>query len=83
MPNLTLSIPSEMHEKMSKHKEIRWSEVARRAIFEKLIILENLDKIASKSKMTMNDVMSFDRLIKKKMRSHFDELLNEKKVKEV
>ena len=30
--NLTLSIPDELHEKMRKMSDVRWSEVARRAI---------------------------------------------------
>ncbi|MFA4701940.1 hypothetical protein [Pyrococcus kukulkanii] len=41
MPNITLSIPQEIYEKMKKHKEIRWSEVARRAIVE---YLEKIEK---------------------------------------
>ncbi len=34
MTNITLSIPNEVHFKMKMHKEIRWSEVVRRAITE-------------------------------------------------
>ncbi|WP_457753365.1 hypothetical protein [Thermococcus sp.] len=40
MPNITLSIPPEIYEKMKKHKEVRWSEVARKAIIEYLEKLE-------------------------------------------
>jgi hypothetical protein len=32
MTNVTLSIPNEVYVKMKAHKEIRWSEVVRRAI---------------------------------------------------
>ena len=32
MTNITLSIPTDVHFKMKTHKEIRWSEVVRRAI---------------------------------------------------
>ncbi len=32
MANITLAIPDGLHEKMKKMKEIRWSEIARRAI---------------------------------------------------
>ncbi len=32
MTNITLSLPDEVHDKMKMHKEIRWSEVVRRAI---------------------------------------------------
>ncbi|RLE52314.1 MAG: hypothetical protein DRJ33_04105 [Candidatus Methanomethylicota archaeon] len=41
MPNITLSIPKEVYEKMKKYKEVKWSEVARRAIVE---YLEKLEK---------------------------------------
>jgi predicted CopG family antitoxin len=56
MPNLTLSIPEELHEKMKKHSEIRWSEVVRKTISGKVELLEVMDKIASKSKLTKKDV---------------------------
>ena len=55
MPNLTLSIPEELHEKMKKHSEIRWSEVVRKTISGKVELLEVMDKIASKSKLTKKD----------------------------
>ena len=34
MTNITLSIPDEVYARMKLHKEIRWSEVVRRAIIE-------------------------------------------------
>jgi len=40
MTNITLSIPNEVHFKMKMHKEIRWSEVVRRAITEFIEKLE-------------------------------------------
>ena len=56
MPNVTLSIPEELHEKMKKHSEIRWSEVVRKSIAQKISDLEIMDRIASKSKLTQADV---------------------------
>jgi hypothetical protein len=32
MTNMTISIPSELFEKMKKHAEIKWSEVVRKSI---------------------------------------------------
>jgi hypothetical protein len=32
MTNMTISIPSELCEKMKKHAEIKWSEVVRKSI---------------------------------------------------
>ena len=33
---MTLAIPKELHEKMKKHKEIKWTEIARQAIEKKI-----------------------------------------------
>ncbi|KUH34425.1 hypothetical protein APY94_01980 [Thermococcus celericrescens] len=48
MPTMTLSIPPELYRKMKKHPEIKWSEVARKAIAEYLSELEN-----SRTEMSM------------------------------
>ncbi len=40
MPNVTLSVPEELYQKMKKRSDIRWSEVARRAIVDQLERLE-------------------------------------------
>lgn len=77
MPNITLSVPENLHELMKKHRQIRWSEVARRAIEFEARKMELVEKIASKSKLTMNDVMKLDSKVKKRMREHFDVLTNE------
>lgn len=41
MVHITLSIPDEVYEEMKKHPEIKWSEVARKSIVEKTILLRN------------------------------------------
>lgn len=56
MPNVTLAIPEALHRKMKKHTEIRWSEVVRKSISEKIETLEIVERIASKSKLTQKDV---------------------------
>ena len=56
MPNLTLAIPKELHTKMKKHSEIRWSDVVRKSISQKIEDLEMMDKLVSKSKLTQKDV---------------------------
>ncbi|MFQ6052304.1 MAG: hypothetical protein ACE5K4_11530 [Candidatus Hydrothermarchaeota archaeon] len=40
MPNITLAIPEDIYRKMKKYKEIRWSEVVRRAIVEHIKKME-------------------------------------------
>ena len=44
---MTLSIPKELHEKMKAFSEIRWSEIARRAIEQRIDDLEVMNKIAA------------------------------------
>jgi len=64
MPNMTLSIPEEIHSIIKDHNEIRWSEIARRAITQEAKKLKLMDKIASKSKLSMKDVKEIDEKIK-------------------
>lgn len=56
MPNVTLAIPEDLHEKMKAHSEIRWSEVVRKSISEKIEDLEMIDKLTKKSRLTQKDV---------------------------
>lgn len=45
MGNMTLSIPDEMLKRMAGHSEYKWSEVARKAIQQKLDEVELLDDL--------------------------------------
>ena len=56
MPNITLSIPEKLHARMKRHSEIRWSEVVRKTISEKIETLEVMDRIAQKSRLTQKDI---------------------------
>jgi hypothetical protein len=64
MTNMTLSMPDDISREMKKFSEIKWSEVARKAIIEKLETLKLAEKIANKSKLTKKDVEEFSRKIK-------------------
>ena len=50
------SIPSDLHSKMKKHSDVRWSEVVRKVIPGKIEALEMMDKMTKKSKLTEKDV---------------------------
>lgn len=71
MTNITLAIPNDLHERMRKHSEIRWSEVVRKSIEQKVQLLEVMDRIAQKSKLTKDDVDELSHKIKKEA---FEEL---------
>jgi len=63
MANITLSLPEELYQKLKNHPEIRWSEVARKAIQQYLDELELLDKLTTKSQLTDDDVRDLSDLI--------------------
>ncbi len=61
---MTLAIPDELLKKMKQFREMKWSEVARRSIEQRIQDLETLDRIASKSKLTEKDVEELSKKIK-------------------
>lgn len=64
MGNITLSMPEDVHAEMKKFSDVRWSEVARKAIVEKLETLQLAESLAKKSKLTKKDVEDFSKKIK-------------------
>lgn len=64
MANMTLSVPDELQARLKNHPEIVWSEVARRAMAEKLEQLELFEKLVAKSKLTEKDAFEIGEKIK-------------------
>ena len=56
MPNVTLAISEGLHNKMKQHTEIRWSDVVRKTISQKIEDLDMMDKLTKRSKLTQKDV---------------------------
>jgi hypothetical protein len=71
VPNITLSIPDKIHKQMKHFSEVRWSEVARKAIIEKIEILQLAENLAQKSKLTEKDVKEFSKKIKSNASERF------------
>lgn len=71
MANITLSVPEDVHKEMKQFSEIKWSEVARKAIVDKIETLKMADKLASKSKLTEKDVSEFSRKLKSNASKRF------------
>ena len=67
MTNMTLAIPDELHKIMKKHKEIKWTEIARQAMWEQARKLEIMEKILSKSEFTEKDALELVRKIKREI----------------
>jgi hypothetical protein len=64
MGNITLSIPDDIQEQMRHFSEVKWSEVARKAILQKLETLTLADQLAQKSKLTEKDIADFSKKVK-------------------
>jgi len=71
MPNMTLSIPEELHKKMKRHTELKWSDVARQAFEKKVDEVEFMEKVLSKSKLDERDAERIGHEIKSKMSKRF------------
>ena len=65
MVNMTLSIPEELHKKMKKLKLIKWSEVARQAIEQRIEDMEMVEKLVGKSELTKKEANELADEIKK------------------
>ncbi len=73
MVNVTLAVPEELHRMMKSHPEIKWSEIARQAMWEYAKRLELLDSIAQKSKMTEKEAEEIGKSIKKGLLARYNE----------
>ena len=73
MVNMTLSLSDVLHQKMKQFRDVKWTEVARRAIEERIADLEVMNKIASKSKLSSKDVQELSEKIKKAAAKKFIE----------
>lgn len=70
MSNLTLAIPQDLKEKMARFPEINWSEVARQAIAEKTRLLERMQALLAKSRLTEQDAIHLGRQVKQRVWKH-------------
>jgi len=61
---MTLAIPEDLHKIIKKHREIKWSEIARKAMWDQARKLELIDSILSKSELTEKDALEIGRKIK-------------------
>ncbi len=65
MPNITLSLPEDLHRKIKGHPEIRWSEVVRQVLAQKIRDLERMEAISRRSRLSTRDVEELDHLVKR------------------
>ena len=63
MTNMTLAIPEDLHKIMRKHSEIRWSEIARQALWNNARKLELMNKLLENSKLSEEDAIAIGRKV--------------------
>jgi hypothetical protein len=71
MANITLSVPDRIYKQMKYFSEVKWSEVARKAIIEKIEMMTLAEKLSMKSKLTEEDVKEFSNKIKSSASERF------------
>lgn len=65
MPKLSVRIPEDLKKEMEEHREINWSEIARKAFSEQIRKIELADALTSKSKLTKEGAKEIGEKIKK------------------
>jgi hypothetical protein len=72
MPNITLAVSPELHRKMRAHPEIKWSEVVRRVLAQRLRDLERMDALTRRSTLRAEDIDEIDHLINEGLRKRYE-----------
>ncbi len=65
MTTLTLSVPSELKQKMDSFPEMNWSEVARQAFLQKIEDMDFIRTFKEKSKLTETDALRLGKEVSK------------------
>ncbi|MDP7494486.1 MAG: hypothetical protein QGG26_16100 [Candidatus Undinarchaeales archaeon] len=73
MPTMTLSVPEDLQVLIKKHNHIKWSEIARRAMWDYARKMEILDQLTANSELTDEDVHELDKVLKAALSKHYPE----------
>ena len=68
---MPLAIPEDLQQLIKEHGEVKWSEIARRAMWEHARKLELLDALAKDSTLTEKDVSEIGALVKAGLRKRY------------
>jgi len=74
--NVTFAVPEELHEIMRRHPEIKWSEIARKALWEYARKLELMERIVRESRLSEEDVLELDKKVKAGVAKKYREKLS-------
>lgn len=63
---MTFALPEDLRREMRRRKEVRWAEVARRAIARELDRLNLYDRVLSNSELAETDAVDLGRAIRRR-----------------
>ena len=75
-----MSVGEEIKKKMELFPEINWSEIARVAIVKRILILEEMRKILSKSEMSDEDAIKLGREVNRNVAKRYFGIVKGKKI---
>ncbi|MFH1106398.1 MAG: hypothetical protein V1787_00730 [Candidatus Micrarchaeota archaeon] len=62
---LSVPLPDDLKKDLDRHKEIKWVEIARQALRDKVEALDEMDEFFAKSSLTAEDVEKHARAVSK------------------
>jgi hypothetical protein len=71
MPNMTLSLPEDVYRIVKAHNEVRWSEIARRAIEDYARKIALMNAMTNESKLSEADITTLDHKVKAGIQKHY------------
>jgi len=71
MPNMTLSLPEDVYRIVKAHNEVRWSEIARRAIEDYAKKIALMNALTQESELTEEDIIALDPQVKAGIQKHY------------
>lgn len=79
MATMTLSVPDDLYKVIKHHNEVKWSVIARKAMWEYAQKVQILDRILKKSELSETGADEIARLVKKSISEQHDAHLSEMK----
>ncbi len=63
---MTLAVPDDLHREMRKHRDIRWAEIARRALRREIDRLHVYDRLVARSHLNESESVELGRSVRRR-----------------
>jgi len=63
---MTFAVPDELYQEMRKHRDVKWPEIARRALAREIERLHIYDRLLADSQLTEADAVEIGRAIRRR-----------------